>query len=1052
MQGLLILTDCSSHYHQATHQTESTVQHQHSTVFNAGDIQHIDYKFGVTRVPQGNINVDNPVCVIHQGSPQFEESARLLKAIDIDALVNTHVRPRMKTTNGLQQDSLRGNIQVSFGIAGGQNVGSPLDPAAIKRHYGATQPRILKYTTEDPNVASALEVGWKIGKVAKIPFCQDGFILQNPQYEGILDFIQETLGHRERWASMTLCCLPLNSTNAMKAHLDKENCPVLSSVLNISWIRLIDEEVHRISLVFCMRKSIYDMLLRERACRENLSVYTRYLEGCATYQLANLNRADGNDADAVKDYYEKGVGSEGFLVSLDSSSKKIVGFAMLSKPSCDKQGLFIGPVAGSILALAKCQKLAMKELVEILFVVGIVNGLYSLLNVLGKMQDGWDREYAASLPGGLVEYIIQEIIKAKGSFNGGLGYRCQPFCTVDLLCGRVREGCETLLSLIKSSWQEFPTTPSEKRARNFVRNAVKLLSHKLPGVGEFSGHHILHTGAFLGLAPYASLNHAMIVIRQNTRKDLNLIPALNSYINNEEEDSDDDDDESLGVPKLHKSNSSLLHTKLAVMLSSATQHLACQYPDLKESMTENIHCESLRTKKVTDQWVPGQGLYRRKDSSTDTWEKITPTWTKGKGLSYIQSDMENVEQFLVEDSEVYTTGSCIWNPFSEMNLEMMDSTISIHSTVVGQERQVMVSRTYLDMHYPKLLQEIRMVIAEHPGQDNSFKDYMKRLNDMPMLMEAINGSQKGKRSKKRNQTPSSESGERSQKRKNKKKRDNRSSKQDTNDPSNSAEPTSSFNSVLPTTRVPALPVPTYSICNGITYRFYPDEDQTAGVLYGPTAECIDKDLLDLTVVNKCWHTLTNDVHAALVKTTEIPNLTRIKLIGANSKESRTGNIYIHAPMIRGQDPVYQAVLEIIPEFPNPDCLVCAAIAGSLGGVKHNPPPAADGGQVAGCWVFGNPTTAFHYTLLCAICTFGGPDNKFYSGLIDRTMRGPGVANEKGQKIVAYGVEGSKSNPLEIGYYLVVNTKEGAPTTLHIAFPQKKGDQIRSGVFCIVRLV
>jgi hypothetical protein len=127
---------------------------------------------------------------------------QLLKALDIDALVDAHVHPKMQNTKRLH-DSLRGNIQVSFGIAGGQNVGAPLDPAAIKRQYGATQPRILNYTTEDRNVASALEIGWKIGKVAKVPFCQEGFLLQNPQDEGIFDFIQETLGHRERWASMT---------------------------------------------------------------------------------------------------------------------------------------------------------------------------------------------------------------------------------------------------------------------------------------------------------------------------------------------------------------------------------------------------------------------------------------------------------------------------------------------------------------------------------------------------------------------------------------------------------------------------------------------------------------------------------------------------------------------------------------------------------------------------------------------------------------------------------------------------------------------------------
>jgi hypothetical protein len=95
-----------------------------------------------------------------------------------------------------------------------------------------------------------------------------------------------------------------------------------------------------------MCNSICNTLLRGRnASSKNVSIYTKFMDDCAPYMLTNLNRAACNDA--AKEYYEKGVGSEGFIDSNDSTTKKIVDLALLSKTSCDKQTLFLGPVAGN---------------------------------------------------------------------------------------------------------------------------------------------------------------------------------------------------------------------------------------------------------------------------------------------------------------------------------------------------------------------------------------------------------------------------------------------------------------------------------------------------------------------------------------------------------------------------------------------------------------------------------------------------------------------------------------------------------------------------------
>jgi hypothetical protein len=297
----------------------------------------------------------------------------LVDKIDITALVSTYVMPMLASKG---KSSRRGNIQKSFGIAGGQCVAVPEDVELTEKGFGTTEPRVLSDTLADINVIKAMAVGWEIGKLTKVPFCQDDFLCNNPEHKAYFEFIKEKLGHQGMWASMSLCCLPLADGASVNPHKDNENCPTLSSVMNVSWVMwLKDSGWNRVSLVFCMRKSISNMLLRRAASSVFVSTCQTFLDNCAPYMVTNMKSDLALEAEA-QTYYEEGVGSQGLIVALDDTTNKIVGLALLSKASCDKQANFLGPVAGNILSLMKRQKLTVEEVVELLFAAGLQNGFF----------------------------------------------------------------------------------------------------------------------------------------------------------------------------------------------------------------------------------------------------------------------------------------------------------------------------------------------------------------------------------------------------------------------------------------------------------------------------------------------------------------------------------------------------------------------------------------------------------------------------------------------------------------------------------------------------
>jgi hypothetical protein len=149
---------------QANHQTETLAEHRQATT-TASNLKHVSYDANLSYLPDGFVSLGFPVTVINKGTALYEQLRMddLVNSIQIMPLVAKFLSPIMKDP----VCSPRGNIHRFFGLAGSQNVGGAGTSKLILKHYGVTMPRVLKDST-DPDIRLALQVGWKIGREAKI--------------------------------------------------------------------------------------------------------------------------------------------------------------------------------------------------------------------------------------------------------------------------------------------------------------------------------------------------------------------------------------------------------------------------------------------------------------------------------------------------------------------------------------------------------------------------------------------------------------------------------------------------------------------------------------------------------------------------------------------------------------------------------------------------------------------------------------------------------------------------------------------------------------------
>jgi hypothetical protein len=175
------------------------------------------------------LSMDNPIVTVNGRTEAYISRGMnlLVEKLNIQELFDSYL------SNCSCLDKSRGNTQKNFGLSGQQNVGASLSENTLLSHYGATSPRVLS-NSMDPAIVNAFKVGMEIGSIVGINFCRQQPQESNSIESNLLLVRQLLKSDVNIWAGLTLSYLILMEGAGVRPHVDKENCPLLSGVLNVS--------------------------------------------------------------------------------------------------------------------------------------------------------------------------------------------------------------------------------------------------------------------------------------------------------------------------------------------------------------------------------------------------------------------------------------------------------------------------------------------------------------------------------------------------------------------------------------------------------------------------------------------------------------------------------------------------------------------------------------------------------------------------------------------------------------------------------------------------
>jgi hypothetical protein len=223
---------------------------------------HVTHKLDDQTFPEsGILSPEEPIAVFNSGTPGY--TARGMQELVDDMNIPGLVEAYLNCTG--ESDKNRGNYQKSFGICCGMNVGDPTPEEAI-RYGGVCLPQMVK-KSDDDLVKKARKAAWKLGRLAGIPYCQEGYFEQNEGLKKYMDFIEGRLGESETYACFTVFCLPLNGLHKVLPHKDVHNCPWLpcSLVIGMTCGELEKGTAVRMGVVCSMEAMLVKILLRKEA-------------------------------------------------------------------------------------------------------------------------------------------------------------------------------------------------------------------------------------------------------------------------------------------------------------------------------------------------------------------------------------------------------------------------------------------------------------------------------------------------------------------------------------------------------------------------------------------------------------------------------------------------------------------------------------------------------------------------------------------------------------------------------------------------------------------
>jgi len=985
---------------------------------------------------------------------------QLISQLDIPGLV-TSFGP---TSSPEKKDKARGNFQRTFGVACGQNVGPPVTADSTLEFSGCTHPRLNK-DSKEPAILKAFDIAWQVGRVMGIDYCQKGFVEENPWAKPTFDFVERMLG-QAGFAAMSLCLLELDSEHRITRHTDDANDPRLSGVLNISELIYFDDKWQRASILFFMRKSIPDMNIRREACNELFTKCVGYISKCEEkkekYRLPSP--ANLPPEEEVKLYFEKCVGRDGAIVTIDTKTSTIVNAALRTKASANKQGNFLAPVACALIGLLKCHKMCFEsEFVELLSIVGYLSNIYEFVTVLNMMQDDWDRNDSLASHGGLVGYVFRRMVQLVGSVAGGAGRRCQTFLNKDFVMKDVRSNCHefrrTIRQLLRDRESKLDLEQPKKNCRQSAEKIISGLAGRCKSMGPMTVSHAIHALGLVNIAPSYLLEYATFSPSATQFQTKNMSRTLRAYLGpNAKKDKE------VG-PK---------SDRFATLLTSLTRALQAKTnnPNISEAMAENLLCEASRSTVAYDLFLPGQCLYRKPPTNDNTrgqepWLAIFPIVDNQGFLSYITEEQTDITKLFENDSgwrNKANVSQAIWGTENE---SVPDYPISI-----GKKRKKddCVDYPYFELVIthdelgtcPGLLHDIKLAISRQGPGTERHKDFMDRLNGIPELTKIIRKhldlrSDKIRKAQMKKRKVTFDVMEQNE---------SEAELVEAEFPNQLGPPAESTCPVVRSVphdsstwqRSGLREIPELSV----TYRVFQTSEQCLGTVleggcFGYTGPASFQGVVTVVpFANRVppTNTFHSVLSSAAASGKEVP-----RLICCNSRTRRRGKRNNRVGNYRFEthsNNMFRVSCDFIPDTAmgadpsqkSSSCKLQDMIAMSLGGVRHmktNPDKSLL------FWYFPSQELAIDYFTLWAICVFGDVDyyKKLMAGVLKQHSSIAVSAQDKAAvkvSVVGYTMEAHTNGPGVVGYYLLA-MKEKEPDhdrpNLVIAIPSREHSRLRA---------
>ena len=725
---------------------------------------------------QGLLGPTNTVATCNAGTPEYDAMGvdNDYDVIDFGKLLDTHL-----LNGGGGNANKRGNLQNNFGLAGGQNTAPIQDPELCLKYKGACVPRVLSGTLQEDGklvswVEQVLEIGSRIGRKMGIDYCQDDFLSYHPLYRGHFDLINDLLNNtgsrrsKITFAAFTIAAFELIEGNRVRRHTDLENDPVLSGSLIMSEIIKRGNSWWRVSIIFYMRKSVSDSLLRVRASGETTDL-------CEMY-LTNLKAKEGYRYPGYgpEKYFLEGVGEDGLVFTWNNREGVLENVALRSKATCNKQCTFFSPVVSAIRDLIKFRGLETQtELMEVIAVIGSMCGFYTMTTALLFMQDHWERKDSAGLPGGLFQYIIELMIRFAGVATGGPSPRCMNFVTRDFTVGDIRMNCQYISKFVNEykrlTPNQLPRTAKEQRSK--TQNDIYKMARYLRFGGVFSVQHLKDVFGLLGMLPSFVLEYGVISASvAHNQKVSGKADCMQAYLDDKECELDVDDSNSVSK----NGNKATRQAKYSVVLSSIARFLRVytDQPYLTEADAENIACEARRSNGVYDLWTACSPIFQMQvTESGRVWRMATPTLCTGSDgtapdggnlhslVGLVEFEWEDVKapseptslsvfdspRKDVDGAALGGGRSIIWDATVEDRNEALAQRVSIGRKGSQKEPeffQGVITKEMLSDH-PGLIDKIKLAMIRRQGSPNRHSEVRARLNEIPELVQMVQAVKNG---------------------------------------------------------------------------------------------------------------------------------------------------------------------------------------------------------------------------------------------------------------------------------------------------------------------